>query len=234
MYCKDCNSQNIIEHRRGGCTVCADCGLVAEPFLIDHSPIFDSNRAIYQDSISYANISLKNALFRLNIDSSHLENQIALHLANQPNQTPLTQAQATYTIIRQHKLTRITLSNIASAFDVPFDKLFKTIKDLQPAAVTQNPSSIRERIHPLLNFFRPLLNPSSKSALLKELENIETNLKRHKEFKGLKPSKLDATILYYVLSKQPDPPKVKTFLEKSSLSICTLKKNLSLITKILA
>ena len=208
MICRECNSNKIIEDYKGGCMVCTNCGLVAEPYLLDCRPIFDDRRNIHHFSTLFADsntnydIEFKNAFEYLRLDS-HVILQTTTEIMNSyievnnyKGHLQGLRAYATYEACKRSNLMTISKNQICEAFDISEDKMNKFIREIQvdvKNASTEQSPSIRKRIMSLASTI--LKDTKTKMKVLDHCEELERVLNEQIFYK----QKTIKTRLCYIL-----------------------------------
>lgn len=236
MSCKDCGSANIIESYGEGCMVCTDCGLVAEPLLIDTRPYVDTRRFSHSNiqfsspygtdkQIGHALDKLCIEYTNLAYDITNIVKQYIEDNAFTGHQTPL-KAFLTYDTLKKRNILTISLDMVCEAYDIDIEKVVKF--QSKSSTVLQPKSNIKQR---LMSFAMiHCVDLKLRMKVLEHVEEIENIVMRTSHFKTKKPSRIDISIFYYVMT---NTFKYKLSMKDFDISIGTLKKNIKLIENIL-
>ena len=230
--CRDCNSSQLCEDYKDGSLVCINCGLVAQPYLLDDRPAFDLSRDVHANTHARVHklpADMEHALSALDIDCPALEDTLLNILERHKSKTAIVKAHSLYEAVQIHNFTRITKDQVCACFGVR-SKRYLNYQSKWPSA--PHAQSINTRIHKQATNF--VLDPRLRMKAVHAAAKIEAALSSNEEYMNKRPSKMDLVILYYVCTVQLHIKLKKgEYINSTAISGTTFNRHLKLLTALL-
>lgn len=199
MFCKDCGSGNIKEDFSDGSSVCTNCGLVVERFLLDTRPIQRDihSEIMYSDTDILTNKTIKPFLERFEIpkhigmDAESTYNKFCNSISNRKKH--LLCGACIHTSLNKFKFTRVSKTDICSFFNVKWCELIKINHMIEG---TSNCSRIGCDYQKLCNL---ISNVYERNKVVQKYIAIKDKIVKHRNFINMRHDKVLLSYLTYIL-----------------------------------
>lgn len=240
--CKECGSDRLVEDYSDGSLVCSNCGLVAEPFLLDDRPLISKNVNFEREVDNKAiDTLIAETCFKLTLPDAfaHQSSQHYKDILSSFKKTHSKVHQVHKSAMRVISITEIckqnnvyrSMESVASLMGVEM----RSVRELQKGPIQYN----HQKHHKNVNLPRWKLlvnqildNPSKKMQVLAMMEKIDKTLSKNPSYIHKKPSKMDGVLLYFACDKlQLKDISQQEIMKVSKVSESTFKNHLKLINK---